>query len=264
MGVVPSSRESVIDAICQNLEDVLLQKPLLLVVEDVHWADDATLETLRRLTRNLNGYPLMVLATARPFEHYTAMLWGLLRREANVDLCISALCDRDAQNLVGSSLQSHRMGPNLLTLIDQAKGNPLLLHDVIDRHVEAQAAAESGRKVAETLGTWWSLAMYHGLFAWLLYTNGQVDVAEAEALAGVVAAEETGSRMTVLWCVTVLTCTANSRGDFDEATEWVRVGEKTLASGEGRMGAEVFMTAKSRLLDATGDLAGANTNLRET
>jgi tetratricopeptide (TPR) repeat protein len=42
--------------------------PCFLVVEDVHWADDATLDSLRYLSRRIADLPLVVIVTYRPEE----------------------------------------------------------------------------------------------------------------------------------------------------------------------------------------------------
>ncbi|MDQ1722002.1 MAG: hypothetical protein QOI26_1736 [Pseudonocardiales bacterium] len=42
--------------------------PTLLLLEDVHWADEATLEILRFLGRRIDSMPLLVLATFREDE----------------------------------------------------------------------------------------------------------------------------------------------------------------------------------------------------
>lgn len=42
------------------------QQPLLLIVEDLHWMDSATLEWLTQLVEQINAYPLLVLGTTRP------------------------------------------------------------------------------------------------------------------------------------------------------------------------------------------------------
>jgi len=53
----------------------------LLLLEDVHWADEATLEMLRYLGRRLDGLPLLVLATFRDDEvsasHPLTMILGI-------------------------------------------------------------------------------------------------------------------------------------------------------------------------------------------
>src|SRR6478735_4899041 len=52
----------------RRLRAVLASEPTLLVLEDVHWADEATLDMLRFLGRRLVGLPLLVVATYRDDE----------------------------------------------------------------------------------------------------------------------------------------------------------------------------------------------------
>jgi hypothetical protein len=52
----------------RKVRDVLAESPMLLLLEDVHWADEATLDILRFLGRRLAGARLMILATFRSEE----------------------------------------------------------------------------------------------------------------------------------------------------------------------------------------------------
>jgi DNA-binding CsgD family transcriptional regulator/tetratricopeptide (TPR) repeat protein len=52
----------------RKVRDALSGSPMLLVLEDVHWADEATLDILRYLGRRLAGAELMILATFRSEE----------------------------------------------------------------------------------------------------------------------------------------------------------------------------------------------------
>src|SRR5215470_16201302 len=52
----------------RNVRDTLARSPTLLVLEDVHWADEATLDILRFLGRRLAGIRLLILATFRSEE----------------------------------------------------------------------------------------------------------------------------------------------------------------------------------------------------
>jgi DNA-binding SARP family transcriptional activator/DNA-binding CsgD family transcriptional regulator/tetratricopeptide (TPR) repeat protein len=52
----------------QHVRNLLSGSPLLVLVEDVHWADEATLDVLRFLGRRLAGSELMILATFRSEE----------------------------------------------------------------------------------------------------------------------------------------------------------------------------------------------------
>src|SRR5262249_59037481 len=50
------------------LEDVTAQTPLLLVLEDLHWSDTATLDLLAYLARRQEPARLLLLGTYRPVE----------------------------------------------------------------------------------------------------------------------------------------------------------------------------------------------------
>ena len=50
------------------IRSALARRPTLLILEDVHWADDATLEFLRFLARRLHDLPLLLVATYRSDE----------------------------------------------------------------------------------------------------------------------------------------------------------------------------------------------------
>ena len=49
----------------RKVREALSGSPMLLLLEDVHWADEATLDILRYLGRRLAGARLMILATFR-------------------------------------------------------------------------------------------------------------------------------------------------------------------------------------------------------
>lgn len=56
-----------------------LGRPLLLVLEDIHWADPASLELLRQVTPRLSRLPVLVAATYRTDEvHRQHPLWAVL------------------------------------------------------------------------------------------------------------------------------------------------------------------------------------------
>jgi DNA-binding CsgD family transcriptional regulator len=49
--------------------NIALEMPTALIVDDVHWADDASLRWLAYLVRRLDGLPLLVAVATRPPEH---------------------------------------------------------------------------------------------------------------------------------------------------------------------------------------------------
>ncbi len=55
-------------ALFRALRTTLAEKPGLLILEDLHWADEATLDALRFLGRRLDGLPALIVATYRHDE----------------------------------------------------------------------------------------------------------------------------------------------------------------------------------------------------
>lgn len=88
LDVVEASDEVNRPRLFRSLRDVLAAQPTLLVIEDVHWGDEATLEMLRYLGRRLDGLPLLIVATYRADEvsrlHELTVVLGDLATSAGV------------------------------------------------------------------------------------------------------------------------------------------------------------------------------------
>ncbi len=56
------------EAVSSLLTDAAHLRPLVLFLDDLHWADQSSLLLLRHLARSAKGAPLMVLGTYRPVE----------------------------------------------------------------------------------------------------------------------------------------------------------------------------------------------------
>lgn len=59
-------KEMTLEAFENQMGYLAKQKPVLVVFEDLHWADPTTVELLQRLTRKAMEIPLLLLMTARP------------------------------------------------------------------------------------------------------------------------------------------------------------------------------------------------------
>jgi len=125
------------------VERRLQRGPLVLVVENVHWADTASIELLGFLADRLDDRPLLILATSRPgFEtptvqtalatHTTIRLGPLDQTES------AALLD----GLLGSRRRDLASGLDAL-VVERATGNPLYLVEIV-RSLVADGALVSG------------------------------------------------------------------------------------------------------------------------
>jgi predicted ATPase len=110
-------------------------RPLLLVLEDLHWAQSASIALLRSLLRRVSGAPIMIVVTYRDDETPRPHPLHRLRSEARAAACAQSLSLRtlsldDLAELTGALPEIPDLkAANLLAV---SAGNPLFLTQFID------------------------------------------------------------------------------------------------------------------------------------
>ena len=66
--ILGATRERMVREICEVLESLTAQDPLVLVLEDLHWVDPSTLDFISALARRRGPAKLLLLATYRPAD----------------------------------------------------------------------------------------------------------------------------------------------------------------------------------------------------
>src|SRR5262249_43720074 len=79
-------------------EALAAQRPLLLLVDDIHWADDVLLDLLEYVAERAAGVPLLLLCPTRPDLLEKRPDWGGGKRNY-VMLSLEALSTSDAEQL---------------------------------------------------------------------------------------------------------------------------------------------------------------------
>ncbi|WP_243059670.1 BTAD domain-containing putative transcriptional regulator [Nocardioides sp. SR21] len=104
-------------------------QPLLVVLEDVTWADAATLAVLSALAPECGDRPLMVVVTRRPEAEpeWTEIAAKLARLPHARRVDLAPLPDADAAELVRSLLTRDRAEETCAAVAERADGNPLFL-----------------------------------------------------------------------------------------------------------------------------------------
>jgi class 3 adenylate cyclase/tetratricopeptide (TPR) repeat protein len=115
------------------------QRPLVLVFEDVHWADDGLLDFVDHLVEWATDVPLLVVCTARPELLDRRPGWGGGKRNA-ATISLSPLADEDVAQLIESLV-----GKAQPDLVAHAGGNPLYAEEY------ARMLAQSGNGEALAL-----------------------------------------------------------------------------------------------------------------
>ena len=135
-----SERDRVLTALRTEL--TWPEHPTVLVIEDVHWADDATLDALRYLIRRIADLPAMLVLTYRDDElNREHPLHGLLGQASRSDhvrhLPLRRLSQQAVRQLSAeSSVDAH-------DLFELTSGNPFFVHELL--------ASAQGERVPPTI-----------------------------------------------------------------------------------------------------------------
>jgi predicted ATPase len=107
------------------LEALADERPLVLVFEDVHWADDALLDFVDEMVEQISGVPLLVIATARPelLERRPGWAGG---KAGALTISIPPLSRSGTTQLVAALLERTRVTPETHAApLDAIGGHPL-------------------------------------------------------------------------------------------------------------------------------------------
>jgi class 3 adenylate cyclase/tetratricopeptide (TPR) repeat protein len=134
----PDRRTDAFAAWRRFFESLAEQRPLVLVFEDLHWADDALLDFVDHLIDWASGVPLLVLATSRPELLERRPGWGGGKANATT-LSLSPLSDDETAELVHALLKSPVLSAGTQTeLLARAGGNPLYAEEFTRLVVEGR------------------------------------------------------------------------------------------------------------------------------
>jgi class 3 adenylate cyclase/tetratricopeptide (TPR) repeat protein len=124
--------------------------PLILVFEDLHWADDSLLDFIDHLVDWATGVPLLVVCTARPELLARRAGWGGGKPNA-ATISLSPLSAEETARLVHALLERAVLPADFqTTLIERAGGNPLYAEEFA-RMVELGNGDETEIRLPESV-----------------------------------------------------------------------------------------------------------------
>ncbi len=107
------------------LEALADERPLVLVFEDLHWADDVLLEFVDELVERVGDVPLLVVSTARPELMQRRPGWGGGKPNA-LTISLSPLSEDETARLLQGLLEQPLLEATMQeALLARAGGNPL-------------------------------------------------------------------------------------------------------------------------------------------
>jgi predicted ATPase len=113
------------------LEAIAGQEPLILVIDDLQWADEALLDLLEYLTDRINDVPILFLCPARPDFYERRRDWGGGRRNFTT-IVLEVLTTEESRDLVSGLLETQEL-PDVLyhTIQNRAEGNPFFIEEIV-------------------------------------------------------------------------------------------------------------------------------------
>jgi len=132
----PTGRTTLYDALHAALTSLSTDMPLLLIIEDVHWADQSTRDLLRFLFARAFASPTSILATYRSDDLHRAhplraALAEWTRLPAVSRLQLGPLTELESRQLIRALHGGPLAEPEQLRILARAEGNPFFIEELV-------------------------------------------------------------------------------------------------------------------------------------
>jgi class 3 adenylate cyclase len=128
------------------------RRPLVLIWEDMHWADPSSLEVFENLFPLIEDAPLLLICIARPDDNPARDLLDRVEKDDGANfhrIDLSPLTDDESRSLFEQILKiDNEQTRNLI--LDRAEGNPFFLEELIRSLIDAGALTTGGDRLVAT------------------------------------------------------------------------------------------------------------------
>jgi predicted ATPase/DNA-binding winged helix-turn-helix (wHTH) protein len=156
--VAGATSKHMLREINEAIETITSEKPVLLILEDLHWADHSTVDLISAMARRRQHAKLMLIGTYRPVD---LVLSAHPLKPLKQDLLIHHLCheialqpleEADVAEYLAAELGGPAVPEGLTGLIYQrSEGNPLFMVAILQHMREQKLITLDGSKVTLTL-----------------------------------------------------------------------------------------------------------------
>ena len=132
-------REALFSAARAVVEGIARRRPLVLAIDDIHWADEGMLDLIDHLTRWVRA-PLLLVCLTRDELLERRPGWGGGRRNATT-ISLEPLTDDETRELVAALMPADTAGSGVGAdvvpqVAERAGGNPLFAEEMVNRLIE--------------------------------------------------------------------------------------------------------------------------------
>jgi predicted ATPase len=153
----PATRERTLGDLCSALEELAAHRPLILILEDLHWADESTLNLISALARRRASAKLILLATFcshfGSIEHpLKALKQDLLLRRLCLEIELTPLKRTAVSQLLIRKFEQEVLPLGLADFVYQrSEGNPLFVIAVVEHLIAERVLV---RRIVDGKAEW--------------------------------------------------------------------------------------------------------------
>ena len=156
--VLGATRERMLREMAEALETLAAERPLVLVLEDLHWSDHSTLDLIASVARRREPARLLVIGTYRPLD---AIVRGHPLRAVTHELALHGACEELPLDLLGADhverYLTARFGDAVSarlsrTVHRRTDGLPLFMVNVVDALIRQALLVETAGRWAMKAG----------------------------------------------------------------------------------------------------------------
>ena len=152
--ILGSTRGRMVREICEALEAMSAQTPVMVILEDLHWVDPSTLDLISALARRRDPAQLLLIGTYRPVDvvlsqsPLKALKQDLLVRDLCQEIAIERLGESDVADYLFKEFANNSFPAGLANLIHHnSGGNPLFMGAIVREIVKKDL-------IVQDLGQW--------------------------------------------------------------------------------------------------------------
>lgn len=131
----------------QFFATVMREMPMALYLDDLHWADDESLDFFDHFAKSAAESPLLMLCFTRPMLFERRPHWGE-GEENHLRLMLNPLSKRNSRQLVEDILRKVENVPSLLRnlVVENAEGNPFYVEELIKMLIDKRVIETHSEK----------------------------------------------------------------------------------------------------------------------